>query len=402
MSHCGLVKVKPIGLNESEQDVKISTSEHRKILWSLEPLTRWMWVLGIPIPPSLEDSNCRLPSHLYRIFCFSIVLLIQSSQLIHIFYHAEDVSMAYMSGLATSALNSVFIIENFCLAVYIVGSHVCFLLLTRSKTWSDLINSFALLEESISCSDKLFISCRKLAVKLIIYLIFSFVWVAALLVMENIYNSNSVTRKIMDVSGFLNKIYPSVQLVLFCTLTGVVSHQLKAIRKRISSAPTSVEAQRSQLIALRNHHRLICKTVRKLNRYFGVFLTIEVGYVFVISITTSMYILLGGMSIDGLLELLNGSISIDVFIHLFLLTSFSDDIVSQTDKVYEALLQLLYHHPSLQNEVSLFTEQLTHMRPQISAFGFFAVGKHLLPSLIGTTLTYFLILLQFHSAEKPP
>ncbi|XP_046637698.1 putative gustatory receptor 28b [Daphnia pulicaria] len=351
MSHCGLVKVKPIGLNESEQDVKISTSEHRKILWSLEPLTRWMWLLGIPIPHSLEGSDCRLPSHLYRIFCFSIVLLIQSSQLIHIFYYAEDVSMAYMSGLATSALNSVFIIENFCLAVYIVGSH--------------------------------------------------FVWVAALLVIENIYNSNSVTRKIMDVSGFLNKIYPAVQLVLFCTLTGVVSHQLKAIRKRISSAPPSVGTQRSQLIALRNHHRLICKTVRKLNRYFGVFLTIEVGYVFVISITSSLYILLGGMSIDGLLELLNGSISIDVFIHLFLLTSFSDDIVSQTEKVYEALLQLLYHQPSLQNEVSLFTEQLTHMRPQISAFGFFVVGKHLLPSLIGTTLTYFLILLQFHSAEKP-
>jgi hypothetical protein len=173
MSHCGLVKVKPIGLNESEQDVKISTSEHRKILWSLEPLTRWMWLLGIPIPQSLEGSDCRLPSHLYRIFCFSIVLLIQSSQLIHIFYYAEDVSIAYMSGLATSALNSVFIIENFCLAVYVVGSHICFLLLTRSKTWLDLINSFALLEESILCSDKLFISCRKLAVKLIIYLIFS-------------------------------------------------------------------------------------------------------------------------------------------------------------------------------------------------------------------------------------
>jgi hypothetical protein len=190
--------------------------------------------------------------------------------------------------------------------------------------------------------------------------------------MENIYNSNSVTRKIMDVSGFLNKIYPAVQLVLFCTLTGVVSHQLKAIRKRISSAPPSVGTQRSQLIALRNHHRLICKTVRKLNRYFGVFLTIEVGYVFVISITSSMYILLGGISIDWLFEPLNVSVWIDVFIHLFLLTSFSDDIVSQviyklhsaiifykifsngnsqTDKVYEALLKLLHQQPSLQHEV---------------------------------------------------
>lgn len=146
---------------------------------------------------------------------------------------------------------------------------------------------------------------------------------------ENIYNSNSVVRKMMDVAGFLTKIYPAIQLVLFCTLTGVVSHQLKVIRKRISPALTSVETRRSQLIALRNHHRLVCRTVSKLNRYFGVFLTIEVGYIFVISIISSMYILLGGMSIDGLLEALNVSVWLDVFVHLFLLTSFSDDIVSQ-------------------------------------------------------------------------
>lgn len=117
----------------------------------------------------------------------------------------------------------------------------------------------------------------------------------------------------MDVSiafwPFLTKIYPAIQLVLFCNLTGIVSRQLKAIRKRISSALTSDETQRSKLIVLRRHHRLICRTVRKLNRYFGVFLIIEVGYIFVISITSSLYILLDGiLSIDGLLELLNVSV----------------------------------------------------------------------------------------------
>ena len=172
MSFCGLVKIQPIRLNESEQDTRIAT-EHRKILWSLEPLTRWMCLMGIPIPPSVEVSNCRLTCRLYRIFCFLMVLLIQSSQSIHIFYNAENVSMAYMSGLATSALSWNFVIENLYLAVYTVGSHICLLSLTRSKTWTDLIDSFALLEESMPCFDSLFFSCRKIAIKIIIYIIFS-------------------------------------------------------------------------------------------------------------------------------------------------------------------------------------------------------------------------------------
>jgi hypothetical protein len=122
---------------------------------------------------SLEVSDCRLSSHLYRTFCFSMVLLIQSSQLNpHLLLRRGRFNGFYMSGSATLALSCVFVIDNFCLAVYTVDSHICFLLLTRSKTWMDLIHSFALLEESMPCSDKLFISCRKLFVKLIIYLIF--------------------------------------------------------------------------------------------------------------------------------------------------------------------------------------------------------------------------------------
>ena len=132
----------------------------------------------------------------------------------------------------------------------------------------------------------------------------------------------------MDVSAFLMKIYPAIQMALFYTLTQLVSLQLKAIRKRVL-ALILVESQSSELIALRRHHRLICRTVRKLNRYFGIFLSIEVGYIFVISITSSLYILLSGMNIDGLLEALNVSVWLDVLVHLYLLASSSDDIVNQ-------------------------------------------------------------------------
>ncbi len=114
MSHYGLVKAQPIRLNEFKLDIRI-TSERRKSsrVWNSNKVHVTLCLIPIPAPsPSLEVSDYRL------------VLLIQSSQLIHIFYYAEDVSMAYMRGSATSALSCVFVIENFCLAVYTVGSHI--------------------------------------------------------------------------------------------------------------------------------------------------------------------------------------------------------------------------------------------------------------------------------------
>ena len=144
-------------------------------------------------------------------------------------------------------------------------------------------------------------------------------------------------RKIMDLFGFLNKIYPALQLALFCILSRAVSLQLKVICQIIEDkliqseilSLTSVESQRAQLLVLRRHHRLICKAVRKINRYFGVFLTLEIGCIFVISINSSWYILLSGINVDGFLGLLNISVWLDGFVHFFLLTSFSEDIISQ-------------------------------------------------------------------------
>ncbi len=202
-----------------------------------------------------------------------------------------------------------------------------------------------------------------------------------LLTLDVVSNDSSWARKILDVLGLFNKIYPAVQLALFSTLMKMISLQLKSIRKRFldmltqshPSSLTLVESQRSHLIALRGHHRLICNTIRKLNRHFGVFLTLEVIFTFVSVINCSLFVLMGATSGDGLLGVLNTAICLDSLVHLFILSSFSDDIPNQvfnyialvkidykipftdfkqTDKVYEALLQLLYHQPSLQNEVN--------------------------------------------------
>jgi hypothetical protein len=176
MSRYGLVRVHPTQLNANSQqhliDLMIKSGRRRNFLWSLEPVTKLMGLLGIPIPSSMEVSSCRLTGHLYRIFCFLTVMLIQSIQVIHIIYNVKDVSMGYLNGLSSSALSWNFIIENINLALYSVGSHICLLLLTRLKTWTDIIDSFKLLDENLLNNNVFAYSHRKLSIKILIYFIF--------------------------------------------------------------------------------------------------------------------------------------------------------------------------------------------------------------------------------------
>jgi hypothetical protein len=173
MSPFRLVKVLPTQLNaDSQQHLMTKTGRRHNVLHSLEPVTKLMGLLGIPIPASMEVSSCRLTCHLYSTFCFLTVMSIQSIQVINIIYNAKDVSMVYcLSGLSSSALSWNLIIESLNLALYAVGSQICLLLLTRSKTWTDLINSFKLLEENLP-SNNIFASCRKFTIKVIIYIFF--------------------------------------------------------------------------------------------------------------------------------------------------------------------------------------------------------------------------------------
>lgn len=181
------------------------------------------------------------------------------------------------------------------------------------------------------------------------------IFLDGLLALDVIFNDSTWTRKILDVLGLFAKIYPVVQLALFCVLVKIISLQIKAIRKRIMdlfipshpSSLTLAETQRSQLTALRSHHRLICNTVCKLNRYFGVYLTLEVMFVFVSVINCSLFVLMSVISADGLLGALNGSICLESLTHLFLLSTFSDDIANQ-------VLQHVSNNNSLQIKCGLY------------------------------------------------
>ncbi len=142
----------------------------------------------------------------------------------------------------------------------------------------------------------------------------------------------SLVRKILDLIGIISKIYPATALALFCVLARAVALHLKSIRLGIENLfrnPINAElldSQRVRLKVIRKQHLLTYGLVRKLNRYFGVFLVIEVIYIFVGISNGLLFALMNVISFDGFLIVLNLAVIIELTVYLFLATSFSDDI----------------------------------------------------------------------------
>lgn len=161
--------------------------------------------------------------------------------------------------------------------------------------------------------------------------------VETLLLLDSITNDSTLTRKILEGYCIFTKIYPATQLALFCVLTRTLSLQTEAIRKHVEemckqSLPASLtitETRNSELRILRRHHRLVCNSIHKLNYCFGTFLALEVVHVFIIFTISSLYTLMGAINGDLVLEVLNVIVCLDCIIHLYLPTSYADDIVSQ-------------------------------------------------------------------------
>lgn len=169
-----------------------------------------------------------------------------------------------------------------------------------------------------------------------------------------IRNDSSLVRKCLDVIGFAMQIIPASALVLFCTFTQLIFLNLRAIRNHVEKQLINYNPVNAklQLKDLQRQHLSLCKIIHQLNRYFGIYLVIEVTFIFVGVINCSMFVLMGVLGDESLLGAVNGTAFIDQVVHLFLITSFSDKISKEVILIYERLAELIFLQPTLQPEVN--------------------------------------------------
>ena len=159
------IQVKPAA-QHCQSKLEDEKGMENNFTWSLEPITKFMGFVGI-YPPT--NGRCSCVKHIHRVFSFLLVASIQPCVVILFFQNKNLISNAYVTGTSTSALSWNFIIDYLNMVIYTIGGR-CFLsLVTRPKTWMDLVKSFQLLEENLP-SPEIYAESRRVGVKAIIYI----------------------------------------------------------------------------------------------------------------------------------------------------------------------------------------------------------------------------------------
>lgn len=138
--------------------------------WSLKPIVYWMNLLGVP--PQTNTGSTVLFKNIIRITVFTLVVIIQFWLLIDTFLNSITLSKSLVHGVSTSALSWNFIIHNFNQAVYTCVGHTVLLLITRSNSWLDVIESFKQLDKHLTPLD-IYPQCRRISIYIIIYNVIS-------------------------------------------------------------------------------------------------------------------------------------------------------------------------------------------------------------------------------------
>lgn len=168
------IKVRPIeksnSISCSSADSNPSTETKnlsKNFIWSLKPLTRFMYLIGVPLPLT-DDKSSRPWRKLLTAVFFVVVVLIHLWLVVHVSLHARDISVSYASRVSSSATSWNFIIDNLNWAMYIVGGHSFLLFLTKPEIWKDLSDSFKSLEGNLAKLD-IYPQCRRVTVHLLTY-----------------------------------------------------------------------------------------------------------------------------------------------------------------------------------------------------------------------------------------
>ncbi|XP_046637376.1 uncharacterized protein LOC124315631 [Daphnia pulicaria] len=170
-------------------------------------------------------------------------------------------------------------------------------------------------------------------------------------------------------------------------------------------------AEKEELIEmLANWKRLyvlLIDTADGINDCLGPVLLIWVAHIFVGFIAIPFYILdgihfnTGSLSSSWVLLIMNFCLFSQHLFHLLIITAISSRIwheAAANGKLLQKVnLHDFYH---LQDQVNMLTTEVFLSLPRITAMEYGDLDFSLIPTVIGTSLTYLIILCQFQSSEQ--
>ncbi|EFX88279.1 hypothetical protein DAPPUDRAFT_346859 [Daphnia pulex] len=213
------------------------------------------------------------------------------------------------------------------------------------------------------------------------------------------FAKDSTYRKCITVLAFFSKILPISALVLYCSVAWLSSLFYEEIRKDIYY---------TKVINEKNIRKWKCSLVLAgnvvdgINDTFGLILLISVTHFYVDLISHLFYTWNNISSLTRLGATIYLVNVLRKLVFFWFIVWTPTEIYRKAFKVATLLRKINGVQFHLQKQVHFLALDTFKNLPQISSLGYFDVNLRLIPKLIGTILTYLVILYQFQSSEKKP
>ncbi|EFX71548.1 hypothetical protein DAPPUDRAFT_327106 [Daphnia pulex] len=289
-----------------------------------------------------------------------------------------------------------------------IGVHVTFFFVSLTSGWTQLWDTLHLVEENLKFNATFYAKCRRS-----VLIGFGFLFMDCVThifpSIRSFYWDMGVMSPLAIVLANFSRMTIISVFLLFCVLARVLTLIFQGLNEQINDLDepekfSSVYSSRILNLRLekwRRNHTLACQLIEMINKCFGLVMVITVVNVFVSFITTTFEIV----------NCIQESDTIPVmFVFIFakkscLLTIIIYEPYRLQAEVSRTAVALRNIHPltaDLLTQIKLNTVvvEVTHASPKITAMEFFDVNLRLLPTLIGSTLTYVAILHQVSSHSQ--
>ncbi|XP_057367581.1 uncharacterized protein LOC130688601 [Daphnia carinata] len=375
---------------------------------SLRPLTAGLKILGFHVGPNRKSSSNRYSICLLLTGC----LMVLSTVGLHctsfiggvLRLKANEIGPNGTNLTTTKLLNVG--IEHLNYTWVLIGVHVTFFVVSLTANWTHLWDTLVLIEESLNFNSSFYTKCRRSVIFGFI-LLFTDSISQFFISIKSFYWDMGVLRPAAIVLSNLSRTTIISVFLLFCVLARVITLIFQGLNEQIdhldqpqkfSPLYSGSRILNVRLEKWRRNHTLACKLVDMVNQCFGLVMVITVINVFVSFITTTFEIV-SSIQEDDTIPF--------VFVFIFvkksiLLTIIIYEPYCLQAEVSRTAVSLRKIHPltaDLLTQIKLNTVvvEVTHASPKITAMEFFDVNLRLLPTLIGSTLTYVAILHQVSS-----
>ncbi|EFX71465.1 hypothetical protein DAPPUDRAFT_346847 [Daphnia pulex] len=399
-----------------------------------QPLIVCLRILGVELDPAIlnESSKC------YRYLSWSLGLFsLLSNGLCNIFAgvlgqrkniyeHNKAVLSTYNPSLIdgnNSTISSVMswnlIIDYVNYGVLAFGVHASLFVITRQQKWKLLWdnvqqqilqhhNEFKEISKSI----------RRLTIAGLLIVILESLWLASSpLYFMRLDETHQVLVVIFSKSfSYLFHVYAFCGLLVIALIGWTVAQGFRSLHLelKISSLFTTAsdirpalekeEMIQKMLTDWKGLHVLLCDAVDGINDCLGPVLLIWVAHIFVGFIATPFYIFGGfrsSQTTNTTIIALNLSLMVMLSFHLFVITGIPSRIWHEAIENGKLLQQVnLKDSNHLQEQVNMLTTEVFLSLPRVTAMEYADLDFSLIPTVIGTCLTYLIILCQFQSSEE--